>query len=78
MKCSFCGGEIILGQGKMAVQADGTVLYFCKPKCEKNARIRQPQNVAWTAAAKKLKAEAKGTKGAVTTKATKEAIQRRK
>ncbi|MCW3136306.1 MAG: 50S ribosomal protein L24e [Canidatus Methanoxibalbensis ujae] len=36
MKCSFCNSDITPGTGKMYVKRDGTVLFFCSSKCEKN------------------------------------------
>jgi large subunit ribosomal protein L24e len=35
-KCSFCGGDIEPGTGKMYVKKDGTVLNFDNNKCYKN------------------------------------------
>ncbi|MCD6209698.1 MAG: 50S ribosomal protein L24e [Methanophagales archaeon] len=35
-KCSFCNLPIEPGRGKMFVRRDGTVLYFCSSKCERN------------------------------------------
>lgn len=48
--CSFCGGEIEPGTGKMFVKNDGTVLRFCSSKCEKNMLDlgRVPRDVEWT------------------------------
>ncbi|MFZ0925160.1 MAG: 50S ribosomal protein L24e [Halobacteriota archaeon] len=47
--CSFCGGAIELGTGKMFVKRDGTVFHFCSSKCEKNFRLgRLARRVAWT------------------------------
>jgi len=48
--CSFCGNEIEPGTGKMYVKKDGTVLYFCKSKCQKNMLKlgRVPRRVRWT------------------------------
>ncbi|HYA33390.1 MAG TPA: 50S ribosomal protein L24e [Candidatus Bathyarchaeia archaeon] len=47
--CSFCGGAIELGTGKMFVKRDGTVYHFCSSKCEKNLRLgRIARRVAWT------------------------------
>lgn len=34
--CTFCGGDIEPGTGKMYVRRDGTVYYFCSSKCQKN------------------------------------------
>jgi large subunit ribosomal protein L24e len=36
MKCSFCSKDIERGTGKIYVQNDGRVFYFCTMKCEKN------------------------------------------
>lgn len=56
MRCSFCGNTIESGTGKMLVKRDGSVLYFCGSKCQKNLRLpREPKNVKWTQAARKLK-----------------------
>ncbi|MGZ4847926.1 MAG: 50S ribosomal protein L24e [Halobacteriota archaeon] len=47
--CSFCGGAIELGTGKMFVKRDGTVYHFCSSKCEKNFRLGHlARRVAWT------------------------------
>ncbi|MCD6204023.1 MAG: hypothetical protein J7I99_06710, partial [Methanophagales archaeon] len=35
-RCSFCNLPIEPGRGKMFVRRDGTVLYFCSSKCERN------------------------------------------
>ncbi|MBI2650991.1 50S ribosomal protein L24e [Candidatus Woesearchaeota archaeon] len=35
-KCTFCGIVIPKGTGKMYVQKDAKILYFCSMKCEKN------------------------------------------
>ena len=35
-KCTFCGKNIEKGTGKIYVQKDAKVLYFCSSKCEKN------------------------------------------
>ncbi|MEM0150812.1 MAG: 50S ribosomal protein L24e [Thermoplasmata archaeon] len=48
--CSFCGNEIEPGTGKMYVKKDGSILYFCSSKCQKNMLKlgRNPKNVRWT------------------------------
>ncbi len=48
--CSFCGREIEKGTGKMFVKNDGTILYFCSRKCEKNMLElkRDPRKYKWT------------------------------
>ena len=35
-RCSFCSAVLELGTGKLYVEIDGRVLYFCSNKCEKN------------------------------------------
>ncbi len=49
-KCSFCGNELERGTGVMLVKKDGTLLYFCKKKCEKNMikLRRNPREMKWT------------------------------
>ncbi|MEA3294869.1 MAG: 50S ribosomal protein L24e [ANME-2 cluster archaeon HR1] len=57
-RCSFCSGDISIGTGKMFVKKDGTVLYFCSSKCEKNMRLgRIPRRVKWTSEYRKLKSQ---------------------
>jgi large subunit ribosomal protein L24e len=48
--CSFCGTVIEPGTGKLFIKKDGTVLYFCKMKCQKNMLKlgRIPRRVRWT------------------------------
>ncbi|MDY6931468.1 MAG: 50S ribosomal protein L24e [Halobacteriota archaeon] len=47
-KCSFCGTVMELGTGKMYVKKDGSILYFCSSKCEKNNALgRVPRKVDW-------------------------------
>lgn len=50
--CSFCGGEVTPGTGKMYIKRDGTVLHFCKAKCQRNqvGLGRVNRHVGWTAA----------------------------
>ena len=56
MKCSFCGGKVPEGRGKMFVKLDGKVFYFCNSKCQKNARMgRQGKKTRWTETFRKLK-----------------------
>ncbi|HID05393.1 MAG TPA: 50S ribosomal protein L24e [Aigarchaeota archaeon] len=48
-KCHFCGRDIEPGTGKMYVKNDGTILYFCSSKCEKNWKLgRDPRKLKWT------------------------------
>ena len=58
MKCSFCSAEIPPGTGKMFVKRDGSVLFFCSSKCEKNMLKlgRKSRKVKWVS---KQKAKAK-------------------
>ncbi|HLD43491.1 MAG: 50S ribosomal protein L24 [Ignavibacteria bacterium RIFOXYA2_FULL_37_17] len=55
--CSFCKEDLREGTGKMYVELDGTVLYFCSMKCEKNRLKlkRNPIKLKWTKAYKKGK-----------------------
>ena len=36
MKCNYCGEELKRTSGKMLVKNDGSKVYFCSSKCEKN------------------------------------------
>lgn len=56
-KCSFCGINIERGTGKIFAKNDGTILYFCSNKCEKNLfkLKRNPRKIKWTEAHRKLK-----------------------
>jgi large subunit ribosomal protein L24e len=56
MKCSFCGGEIPKGRGKMFVRGSGQILYFCGSKCQKNHDMkRDGKKVTWTKKHEELK-----------------------
>ena len=48
--CSFCANDIEPGTGKLFVKKDGTSLFFCKMKCQKNMLKmgRIPRRVRWT------------------------------
>ena len=48
--CSFCASQIRKGTGKIFVRKDGSVLFFCAHKCEKNMLKlgRAPERVRWT------------------------------
>jgi large subunit ribosomal protein L24e len=50
--CSFCGGEVTPGTGKMYIKKDGTVWHFCKAKCQRNqvGLGRVNRHVGWTQA----------------------------
>ena len=60
-RCSFCGEEIEKGTGKISVQKDSSLLYFCSMKCEKNmVKLRRnPAKVKWTRAHRKRKGKLK-------------------
>ena len=52
--CTFCGGQLEPGTGKMYVKKDGSILFFCSSKCQNNQKLgRVPRRVEWTAAGKK-------------------------
>ena len=66
MKCSFCSAEIPPGTGKMFVKRDGSVLFFCSSKCEKNMLKlgRKSRKVKWVSKQKaKAKTEAEAEAG---------------
>tara|TARA_Y100000294_G_C8493423_1_gene311750 strand:- start:340 stop:510 length:171 start_codon:yes stop_codon:yes gene_type:complete len=49
-KCTFCGIVLPKGTGKIYVQKDAKVLYFCSSKCEKNMLKlkRKPITTKWS------------------------------
>ena len=50
-ECDYCGADIEPGTGTMFVRTDGTTLYYCSSKCEKNADLgREPRDLEWTEA----------------------------
>ena len=53
-RCSFCNALLEPGTGKMFVKRDGTVLYFCSSKCERNMLKlrRKSRRLKWAASAK--------------------------
>ena len=57
-KCSFCGGDIEPGTGKMYIKKDGTVLNFDSSKCYKNMveLKRVARTTEWTEKAANEKA----------------------
>jgi large subunit ribosomal protein L24e len=62
-KCTFCGGEVEPGTGKMLVKKDGAIQYFCSTKCENNSKLgRIPRLTPWTAAGIAKKAKEKEQK----------------
>ena len=50
-KCSFCGNAIKPATGLLFVKKEGTALFFCSRKCEKNMVNlgRSPGKTRWTA-----------------------------
>ena len=54
-KCTFCKYMIEPGTGTMYVKTDGTILWFCTMKCEKNMLKLEhtPRLVKWTKAYEK-------------------------
>lgn len=48
--CTFCGGEIEPGTGRMYIKKDGVVFNFCTSKCFKNMIElgRIPRRTTWT------------------------------
>lgn len=59
MKCTFCGGQIPEGSGKVFVKIDGRVFHYCNSKCQKNFNMgRHAKNITWTETAHKLKEKA--------------------
>ena len=52
--CTFCGEPLEPGTGKMYVRKDGSIYYFCSPKCQNNYRLgRVSRRVVWTKAGRK-------------------------
>lgn len=60
-RCSFCGGTLPAGRGKMFVKNDGKVFHFCHSKCQRNWNLgRQGKRVRWTQAFRKQREKEKG------------------
>ncbi len=58
-KCSFCGGRVEPGRGLMLVRRDGSVLFLCSSKCERNLKLgRKPHRVKWTERSRKVRGKA--------------------
>jgi len=58
-KCFFCSATLQHGSGRMYVQNDGKILYFCKSKCWKNWNMgRDRKKLKWARAQEKPKAAA--------------------
>ncbi len=55
MKCSFCATQVEKGTGKMFIQTNGKIFYFCSNKCEKNQvkLKRDPRDFKWAQPDKK-------------------------
>jgi large subunit ribosomal protein L24e len=49
-KCTFCGITLAPGTGKIFVQKDAKILYFCSSKCDKNMLKlkRKPITTRWS------------------------------
>ncbi len=60
-KCSFCGSDYNKGSGKVFVKDNGTILYFCGSKCEKNMLKlkRDARKFKWTSFFVKSKTKVK-------------------
>ncbi|MBW2975846.1 50S ribosomal protein L24e [Candidatus Woesearchaeota archaeon] len=56
-KCTFCGIVMPKGTGKIFVQKDAKILYFCSSKCEKNMLKlrRKPITTRWSRRYDKIK-----------------------
>jgi len=72
-RCSFCGCEIERGTGTTYVQKDGSLLFFCSKKCEKNMLKlrRNPARVRWTRAYRKRAGKLKPEEDVVVSSAAK-------
>ncbi len=48
--CSFCGGNVEPGTGRMFVKRDGSTFFFCRTKCQRNLLDlgRNPRTTRWT------------------------------
>jgi len=55
--CSFCGGSIEPGTGRLYIRKDGLTYNFCSSKCFKSLVVmrRLPRETEWTAAYKREK-----------------------
>jgi len=53
-KCSFCGGPMPEGKGRMFVRKTGQILYFCTSKCKNNWKLgRAGKKKKWTTTSRK-------------------------
>lgn len=50
VNCNFCGNELAKGTGKLFIQKDGKMLYFCSSKCEKSMLVHSKKALQkkWT------------------------------
>ncbi|ABR55671.1 50S ribosomal protein L24e [Methanococcus aeolicus] len=47
--CNFCGKSIEPGTGKKFVKKDGSVMFICSSKCEKNYKLKRvARKLRWT------------------------------
>jgi large subunit ribosomal protein L24e len=63
-ECAFCGEKLKPGTGFLFVKKDGTALFFCKRKCEKNLLVlkRSPLSQKWAKAHRETKQASKQEK----------------
>jgi large subunit ribosomal protein L24e len=63
-ECSFCGEKLKPGTGFLYVKRDGTALFFCSRKCEKNLLMlkRKPSATKWTTPYQEAKKASKAEK----------------
>ncbi len=63
-ECAFCGEKLKPGTGFLFVKKDGSALFFCKRKCEKNLLVlkRSPVAQKWTKAHRDSKKASKQEK----------------
>jgi len=71
-KCAFCGERLKPGTGFLFVKKDGSPLFFCSRKCEKNLLKlkRKPIATKWTETSRQAKQVRKHGKKAVEKKET--------
>lgn len=69
--CTFCGGDVVPGTGKMYIKRDGTVWHFCKAKCQRNQveLKRVNRHVGWTQAYAEHKGDRQSSQSVRDTKA---------
>ncbi len=53
-KCLFCSKSLGIGTGKMVIEKNGKISWFCSKKCEKNTNKlgRDPRKFKWAQPAK--------------------------